>query len=56
MTKIELWNTVVEYNEEDFICEICETIPSYVLGIEGIIRDKHQMVWICKECFFKGEE
>lgn len=56
MTKKELWNELLEHNEEDFVCEICEEIPSYVLGIEGIIRDKYQMVWICKWCFFLGED
>lgn len=56
MTKKELWNELLEHNEEDFVCEICEKIPSYVVCVRGIVWDKYKIVWLCKECFFKGEE
>lgn len=56
MTKIELWNELLDYNDDDRYCEICEKIPSYVIGLRGIVWDKYKIVWICKDCFFEGRE
>ena len=56
MSKEELWNELLEYNDEDFICEVCESIHSYVIAIRGLVRDNIKQVWLCKWCFFKGEE
>lgn len=56
MTKKELWNELLEHNEEDFICEICEDIPTYMIAISGMVQDNIKQVWLCKQCFFKGEE
>lgn len=54
MTKKEVWNELLEYNELDAICEICEDIPTYMIALRGLVRDKIKNVWICKQCFFKG--
>lgn len=56
MTKKEVWNELLEYNEVDAICEICEDIPTYKIAVRGYVKDKIKTVWICKQCFFKGEE
>ena len=56
MTKKELWNELLEHNEEDFVCEICEDIPTYMIAIRGMVKDHIKQVWLCKQCFFKGEE
>ena len=54
MTKEELWNELLEHNEEDFMCEICEDIPAYMIAISGMVQDNIKQVWLCKQCF-KGE-
>lgn len=56
MTKKELWDELLEYNEVGAICEICEDIPTYKIALRGLVRDKIKIVWICEQCFFKGEE
>ena len=56
MNKEELWNELLEHNEEDFICEICEDIPTYMIGISGMVQDNIKQVWLCKQCFFKGDK
>ena len=54
MTKEELWNELLEHNEEEFMCEICEDIPTYMIAISGMVQDNIKQVWLCKQCF-KGE-
>lgn len=53
MTKEELWNELLEHNEEDFICEICEDIPTYMIAISGMVQNNIKQVWLCKQCFLK---
>ena len=56
MTKIELWIKLMEYNNEDFRCELCEEIHTYMIAVRGLVRDNIKQVWLCKWCFFLGEE
>ena len=55
MTKEELWNELLEHNEEDFMCEICEDIPTYMIAISSMGQDNIKQVWWGKQCFLKGE-
>lgn len=56
MTKIELWIKLMEYNNEDFRCELCEEIHTYMIAVRGLVRDNIKQVWLCKWCFFQGED